>query len=335
MRAIRFDGKKLKEVRIPKPRTRRGEALVRVHLAGICATDLEITRGYMGFTGVPGHEFVGTVHSAQKKNLIGKRVVGEINVPCGKCSLCRRGLEKHCTHRSVLGISRRHGAFAEYLTLPVGNLHPVPRTIGDEEAVMTEPLAAACEIPVRVAIPAGCKAAVLGDGRLAALVAQVLGLRTKNVDVLGINPHKLAVIRRLGIRTHLLSHAKPTTGRTGHISIPSRFRRRHDVVVECSGRPEGLPLATELVRPQGTVILKSTYQSEMKWNPTSVAVDEITIVGSRCGPFEMALRLIAMGSVEVRPFITATYPIDRWREAFRRARHPDSFKVLIRIGDRS
>jgi threonine dehydrogenase-like Zn-dependent dehydrogenase len=200
MRAIFFNGEKLAEISIPKPRPRRGEALIRVHLAGICSTDFEILRGFMSFCGVPGHEFVGTVVSASSPELKGKRVVGEIATPCGRCATCRGGLEKHCPNRSVIGIRRCNGAFAEYLFLPEGNLHIVPGRISDEEAVFTELTASACEIPTRVRVRKESKVAVLGDGRLAAVAAQVLATQTGNIEVFGINKKKLSVIGGLGFQ---------------------------------------------------------------------------------------------------------------------------------------
>lgn len=318
MRAILFDGKKLKETVLPKPRRRRGEAVVRVHLAGICSTDLEITRGYSDFQGVPGHEFVGTVVSTSSGELIGERVVGEINIPCGKCSTCRRGLGKHCPYRSVVGIHKRQGAFAEYISLPESNLHTVAAGISDEEAAFTELLAAACEIPARVRIQSGTKVAVLGDGRLASMAAQVLALETSSICVLGINRKKLSTIGELGIPAH-------------DITRNLRFKREFDVVVECTGKPSGLPSALELVRPQGTIVLKSTYHGRPKTNLAPFVVDEITVVGSRCGPFDTALGLLATGSVKVLPFLSSVHPFDRWREAFRRARRPDIFKILLDI----
>ncbi len=318
MKAILFDGKKVKAGKIQKPRLKRRHAVVRIRLAGICSTDLEIARGYMDFKGVPGHEFVGTVVSASPRQMIGKRVVGEINIPCGKCSICRRGMRKHCPNRSVIGISKKNGAFAEFLAIPLENLHLVPSKVSDEEAVFAELLAAACEVPARIKILEGNKIAVLGDGRLAAMVAQVLSLASRNVSVLGLHQKKLAVFRGLGIPAH-------------DIARRSVFKRKFDIVVECTGRPTGLPIAAELVRPEGTIVLKSTYHGCLSCNLAPIVIDEITIVGSRCGPIDTALRLLALGHVKVTPFLTAIYPFEKWRQAFRRARHPDSFKVLIEI----
>jgi len=318
MKAIRFDGKSLRDAVVPRPRVRRGEALVRVTLAGICSTDLEIVRGYMSFRGIPGHEFVGTVVEAPTRSLVGKRVVGEINAPCGRCRECTSGLGKHCASRTVLGLSRRGGAFAEYLALPEGNLHVVPRRLSDEEAAFTELVAAACEIPERIDIGARDAVIVLGDGRLAAMTAQVVSLRSRNVAVLGRSPAKLAALRKLGLKTYGAGAAR-------------RLERSADFVIECTGSPRGLPLAARLARPQGAIVLKSTFHGALDWNPSPLVVNEIIVAGSRCGPFKTALSLLASGSVRVLPFLTEVYPFERWREAFRRARGRDSFKVLIRI----
>ena len=320
MQALHFDGKALRLRTMPRPRRRRGDALVRVRLAGICSTDLEILRGYMGFTGVPGHEFVGEVVAAPTKDLVGARVVGEINAPCGRCAMCRRGLGKHCARRTVLGIEGRNGAFAEHLVLPAGNLHRVPAEVTDEEAVFTELLAAACEAPLRAGIAAADRVAILGDGRLAAMTAQVIRLRTRRLTLYGTHEGKMATIRSLGIRARRADEA-------------TRESKTFDVVVECTGSPGGLPAAVDLVRPRGTVVLKSTFASPISWNPSSVAVDEITVIGSRCGPFDTALRLIAMREVATRPFLSAVYPLDRFEAAFRRARRRDAFKVVLRVGD--
>ncbi len=318
MKALVFDGKKLALSTVPAPRPRAGEALVKVRLAGICSTDLEIVRGYMSFRGVPGHEFVGTVVSAPAKRLVGKRVVGEINVPCGRCATCRAGLGKHCASRGVLGISGRNGAFAEHLALPVENLHVVPAGLSDEEAAFTELVAAACEIPERMEIRRNERILVLGDGRLAAMAAQVLAPRTNDLAVLGRSARKLSILRGLGIRTY-------------GPRAPKSLLRSQDLVIECTGSPLGLPLAARLVKPRGRIVLKSTFHGNLEWNPAPLVVDEITVVGSRCGPFAPALSLLAGGAVRVLPFLSAVYPLERWETAFRAARRPGSFKVLMRM----
>lgn len=316
MRALWFDGNRIGERSMRRTSPRRGEVLVRVRLAGICSTDLEILRGYMGFRGVPGHEFVGVAEPPAPRRLLGRRVTGEINVPCGSCALCRRGLGKHCARRTVLGIAGRGGAFAGYLALPARNLHVVPDGVSDEEAVFTELLAAACEIPERVKIARGTRVAVVGDGRLAAMAVQVLGLRTDHVVLFGVDPLKMGAIAALGFE------ARPA-GEMGDCA------GAFDVAVECSGSPKGLPAAAGLVQPRGTVVLKSTYAGPVTWNPSAVAVDEITIAGSRCGPFGTALRLLERGRVKVLPFLTAVYPFDRWQAALRRARRRGVFKIAL------
>lgn len=318
MKSLYFDGRKLSERKTRKPAASGDEALIEVTLAGICSTDLEILKGYMGFRGIPGHEFVGRVVSAPSGRLIGKRVTGEINIPCGKCSLCRGGLGKHCGKRKVLGISGKNGAFAEYITLPAANLHTVPEGVSDEAAAFTELLAAACEIPERALIERKSRAAVLGDGRLAAMAAQVMRQRTADLRVFGLHKRKMETIASLGIETV-------------DFSEEARFSGYFDVVAECTGSPAGIDAASRMTRPRGTVVLKSTFHGRGAWNPTQAVVDEITVTGSRCGPFEKAIELLENGSVETEPFLTAVYPFERWEAAFRRAAGRDSFKVLIRF----
>jgi threonine dehydrogenase-like Zn-dependent dehydrogenase len=318
MRALYFKHGQLRMVEADRPKPGRGEALIRIRYAGICSTDLEILGGYMDFSGIPGHEFVGAVETP--RSLAGRRVTGEINISCGKCELCRRGLGKHCRERTVLGIDGRNGAFAEYLTLPMAGLHPVPDDMSDEQAVFTELLAAACEIPERVYISKSSRVAVLGDGRLAAMVAQVLMLKTKALTVIGVDREKMRVFAGLGIDT-------------AHSAAAPSIKGSFDVVVECTGSRMGLPDAVDLVRPHGTVVLKSTFRSPLRWNPSRVAVDEITIVGSRCGPFEVALDLLRKKKVVTEPFLTAIYPFEKWETAIRRAKRKDTFKVLLEMGE--
>ena len=318
MLALYFKDGELHEKETDNPRVGRGEALVKVRYAGICSTDLEILKGYMDFSGIPGHEVVGTVEAP--RSLAGRRVTGEINISCGRCELCRRGLGKHCRERTVLGIEGRNGTFAEYLALPMANLHVVPDSVSDEDAAFTELLAAACEIPERVYISQSSRVAVLGDGRLAAMVAQVLGLKTKTLTVVGIDQEKMGVFSELGIDT---AHS---------VTVPA-MKGSFDVVVECTGSRIGLPGAVELVRPHGTVVLKSTFRAPLKWNPSRIAVDEITVVGSRCGPFETALDLLKKKQVVTGPFLTAIYPFGKWEAALRRAKRKDTFKVLLEMSD--
>jgi threonine dehydrogenase-like Zn-dependent dehydrogenase len=317
MKAIYFNGSTAELINARKPRPRRGEALIRVDMAGICATDLIILQGYMDFRGILGHEFVGTVVSSENKKLVGKRITGEIFIPCRKCDTCLSGREKHCPTRTVIGIDRRDGAFAEFLTLPNENLHVVPESMSDEKAVFVELVAAACEIPIRVPFEKNSRVAVLGDGRLAAMAAQVVARESDDVLVLGLNAPKLEVIGALGIRTEQVTKKGELAG-------------TFDIAVDCTGKPNGLPLATELVHPQGTIVLKSTYNASLDWNPAPIVVNELTVVGSRCGPFETALELIDSGEVKIEPFLTAVYELDDWENAFRRARRSESFKVALR-----
>lgn len=317
MRAIYFDGEKAELVRARKPRRRVGESLIRVDMAGICATDLEILLGYMNFRGILGHEFVGTVESSDRRSLVGKRVVGEISVPCRACRQCEKGVTKHCTRRTVIGIDGRDGAFAEYLTLPDDNLHTIPAGLSDEEAVFTELLAAACEFAERTDIRADSRIVVLGDGRLAAMTSQVAALRARDTTVLGLNRKKLAAFEAAGLRTAVTEN---------RADIGADF----DIVIDCTGKPTGLPLAVELVKPQGTIVLKSTYHGTLDWNPAPIVIQEITVIGSRCGPFEKALELLAGKRIQTGPFITALYGLEDFEKAVQRARHSDSFKVLIK-----
>lgn len=301
----------------PDPTPPPGEARVRVRLAGICNTDLELMRGYLDFRGVPGHEFVGVVEEAPgHPEWVGKRVVGEINAACGTCPTCRAGRPTHCPNRTTLGISGRDGAFAEFLLLPVVNLHEVPPEIPDEAAVFVEPLAAALEILQQVHIHPTDRVVVLGDGKLGLLIAQVLQLTGCDLLVVGRNRNKLAILARRGIPVATVEEA----------GNPSA-----DVVVECTGSPEGFAIARRWVRPRGTLVLKSTYHGTLEVNMTMIAVDEVTVVGSRCGPFEPALRLLRQGLVEVLPLIHARYPLRQADRAFEHAARKGVLKVLLEI----
>lgn len=314
MKALLYDGE-LKLLSKPRPKPPPGEALIRVSLAGICNTDLEITQGYMGFQGVLGHEFVGVVEAAEEEGWPGKRVVGEINCYCGECSLCRRGLFTHCPERTTLGIWGRDGAFAEYLTLPLANLHPVPEEIPDEDAVFVEPLAAALEILEQIQVKPTDRVIVLGDGKLGLLVAQVLALQGCDLLVVGHHAHKLEILKRRGIATHL---------------DEGSWERSFDIVVDCTGTPEGFAQALALLCPRGTLVLKSTYHGETEVDLNRLVIDEITLIGSRCGPFVPALELLKRGLVDVAPLISATLPLDEGVKAFQLAGKRDALKVLLR-----
>ena len=290
-------------------------ALVKVNLAGICSTDLQIFKGYMGFRGVPGHEFVGSV-SDGPQSLLGKRVVGEINFGCGRCENCARGLSRHCPNRSVMGILNADGAFAEYVAVPAANLHLVPDKVSDEEAVFTEPLAAAFEILEQVQIDPGDQVLVLGDGKLGNLCAQVLRLTGASVTALGKHEDKLKLIKRAGIRTILLSDWKP---------------RLFDVVVEATGSASGLELALSAVRPRGTLVLKSTIAGNHDVSLAPVVINEITVIGSRCGLFAPALEALEEKSVSVTPLIEKIYPLNDGIEAVKHATRQGARKILLRL----
>jgi len=302
---------------LPSPDLPEGEALVRVRLAGICATDLELVKGYQEFRGVPGHEFVGVVERGPGP-LVGARVVGEINAVCGRCEECRAGRRTHCRRRTVLGIAGRDGAFAERLVLPAENLHRVPDALADEVAVFVEPVAAALAVQEQVEVRPGDRVLVVGDGRLGLLVAQTLALTGCRLVVVGRHPGKLALLEPFGIMT-----ARCDAG-AGAIE-PRSF----DVAVECTGDPGGFATALWALRPRGTLVLKSTYRGHLEIDAAPVVVDEIRIVGSRCGPFEPALRLLTRGLVAPAPMIHARYPLARGVEAFEHAARPGALKVLL------
>jgi alcohol dehydrogenase len=293
------------------------ECVIRVRAAGICGTDLELRRGYAGFAGVPGHEFVGVVEEAPPRDAawIGRRVTGEITVGCGACTGCRAAGRGHCDRRSVLGIIGRDGAFAEYLALPAANLHAVPDTVSDEAAVLVEPLAAACRVLEQVAVTPATRAAVVGPGRLGTLVALVLRDAGARVTVAGRGARRLALAATLGLET-----AAPQ-GMGG-------LARGFDVVVDATGRPEGLAAARALVRPRGTIVLKSTFHGETPVALSPIVVDEITLVGSRCGPFAAAIGLLASGRIDARPLVDAVLPLERFADAFAAA--AAGSKVLLR-----
>jgi threonine dehydrogenase-like Zn-dependent dehydrogenase len=314
MRALWFqNGRAAVRRDLSPPEPAAGEALVRVLLAGVCGTDLELLRGYGDFTGVPGHEFVGVVERGPDE-LVGRRVVGEINVTCGACALCRRGLSNHCTNRTVMGIVGRPGAFADFVCLPCGNLHPVPDGMTTEVAVFTEPLAAALEIQEQIDLAPGSRVLVVGDGRLGQLVARTLRRAGCELTVAGRHPGKLGLLEGAGIRTVLPG------GRIG---------AGFDVAVECTGNPEGFECACRSLRPRGTLVLKSTYAGRADLDLTPLVVDEITLVGSRCGPFVPALEMLAAGRIPVEPLIQHRLALDEAVRALELASKPGVLKVLL------
>jgi threonine dehydrogenase-like Zn-dependent dehydrogenase len=283
----------------------------------VCNTDLELVKGYYPYAGIPGHEFVGRVVAAPGAEAwIGKRVVGEINAVCGECPTCRAGRPTHCERRTVLGIAKRDGAFAEYLSLPVANLHEVPDGVPDEVAVFTEPLAAALQVRAQVRVGPGDRVVVIGSGKLGNLVAQALGLTGCGLLVIGRNSATLGLLAARGLRTGTVA------------DLPAR---QADLVVECAGNPDGLALALRAVRPRGTVVLKSTYHGQATLDLARVVVDEVALVGSRCGPFAPALALLASGQVDVRPLVEARYPLSDATLAFDHAARPGALKVLVEV----
>ena len=299
----------------PRPED-AGECLIRVLKAGICGTDLQLLEGYAEFTGIPGHEFVGVVEQAPGADSawMGRRVVGEINVGCRHCDWCARGIKEHCANRNVVGIREHDGAFAEYLSLPAVNLHAVPETMDDETAVFAEPVAAACRIFEQMTVDPQARVAIVGDGRMGLLVAQVLRTVAPDVTVLGRHDHKLAIARALGLSAERSDRAVPSSA-------------RFDIVVDVTGRPDGLRRALELVKPRGTVVMKSTFHGEAPVATWPIVVDEVTLVGSRCGPFRPALDLLASGAVQVKPLISRVATLDDYESAFAEARR--SLKILF------
>lgn len=295
----------------PRPRT---QALLRMVRAGICNTDLELQRGYYNFQGVPGHEFLAVVIECDTPALIGKRVVGEINLACGRCEYCALKLGRHCLNRSVLGIVKHPGAFAEYFTLPVENLHPIPDEISSDEAVFVEPLAAACEILDQISIPSPSEVAVVGDGKLGLLIAQVLRAYRIDVIVYGRHEAKLDIARRSGARACITDNPPPA---------------KYPFVIECTGSPAGLRQAVQMVRARGTVVLKSTIHGEVSLDTAPVVVNEITLVGSRCGRFEPAIELLRDRKVDVRSMIAGRFPLSDVVTAFAEAARPGVLKVLL------
>ncbi len=298
----------------PKP-MKANEALIRVRLAGICSTDLEMVHGYYPFKGVPGHEFVGEVVEVEDEKWIGQRVAGEINVTCGKCEQCRNGRETHCEDRTTLGIHNRDGVFAEYLRLPIRNLHRIPDSVPDEKAVFTELLAAALEILQQVHIHPTDRVLVIGAGRFGQLIAQVLQLTGADLRVVARHPQQNKLLTERGIRLIAGEDVEPW---------------RWDVVVDVTGSASGFELARQALRPRGTLVMKSTYKGEIQVNFSSIVVDEINIIGSRCGPFAPALRLLESGQVDPLGMIAAEYPLEGGLEAFEKAAERGVLKVLLR-----
>jgi len=315
MKATCFDGKNMKyDDNYPDPKS--GEVLVKVNLAGICGTDLEILDGYMKYYGILGHEFVGIVEKADNSELIGKQVVGEINVGCGKCDFCQKGMDRHCPNRTVLGILKLDGAFAEFLSLPEKNLHVIPDSITDEQAVFVEPLAAAFEIKEQMSLQPQWSVAVVGDGRLAQLIIQVLKLTCPNITCFGKYKSKLENLINVGVKIK--------------IGIEKSDEQSFDLVVEATGSNSGFEDTMKLIKPRGTVVLKSTIASKENLDLTPTVVNEITLIGSRCGLFKPAIDALATGMVSVDFMIDSTFPLEKFSEAMQYAKKPDTLKVFLK-----
>ena len=315
MKATFFDGKRMIfDNNYPDPEF--NETLVQVNLAGICGTDLEILNGYMKYSGILGHEFVGTVVKSNNSNLIGKRVVGEINAGCTKCDFCIRGMERHCPSRTVLGILKRDGAFAEFLSLPEKNLHVIPDSISDEQAVFVEPLAAAFEINEQISLKPEWNVAVVGDGRLAQLIIQVIKLTCSNITCFGKHQNKLEGLIQSGIKIK--------------IGIESTDEQLFDLVVEATGSNSGFTDTMKLVKPRGTVVLKSTITSRENLDLTATIINEITLIGSRCGLFKPAIDALATGVISVNSMIDCTFSLDKFEDAIIHAKKPDTLKVFLK-----
>ena len=311
------NGPSLEEVALPEPLA--DEALIRVKLAGICATDLELIRGYMNFRGVLGHEFVGEVAGPEAHPLLGQRVVGEINCGCGSCAWCARGMERHCPGRSVLGILDRHGVFAEYTCLPSRNLHVLPDAVEDEAAVFCEPLAACFEVIEQFPEIVEREVLVIGDGRLGLLQAQVLRAAGAGVGLLGRHQEKMALLAPYEIP----AWSEPA-------QAVCSDGERWPVVIEATGAADGFSLAVSKTKPRGVVVLKSTVASEARLNLSSVVVDEITVLGSRCGLFEPAIRALEAGAIHTSSMIHGRYSLRNAPEALEKAREKGTLKVLLR-----
>ncbi len=318
MKALFLENKvlALKDVELPK--TVAYQALVKVKMAGICNTDIELVKGYMNFSGILGHEFVGVVEESNQPELIGKRVCGEINFGCGQCDYCHRGLNRHCPNRSVLGILNQAGAFAEYVAIPTENLQIVPDSVPDKEAVFVEPIAAAFEILEQIKVEPGQQIAVIGDGKLGLLICQVLKLTCAELFLIGKHENKLEIARSFGINT---------------INKSAEVSEKFDVVVEASGSSSGFATAMSLVRPRGTFVLKSTFAGNVEINAAPIVINEINIVGSRCGLFKPAIRALEQNLIQTSPLIDSIFPFKKALEAFKKAKLPGALKVLLQIDD--
>lgn len=319
MKAVVFDNELKLVTDYEKPTPKKGEALIKVTLAGICNTDYEITKGYMGYKGILGHEFVGVVEEIndEDKSLLNKRVVGEINCGCGDCEWCHKGLARHCPNRQTLGIWQKDGCFAEYLAMPLNTLLEVPENVTDEQAVFVEPLAAGLEIVEQLHIQPIQKVVILGDGKLGLTTS--LALTAHNLDVLLVGKHqnKLDIAKKQGVETKLLEDLA--------------IKKEYDFVVEATGSISGFETALNLTKPRGTLVLKSTVAATKEFNLAPIVIDEIRVQGSRCGQFAPALRLLKSGKIDFSPLISGTYPIDKALEAFEKNKEKNTLKVLLKF----
>ncbi len=314
MKAVILKERRISVEEVPLPSMKEGEALIKVTKAGICNTDLEMIKGYMDFEGILGHEFMGRVVEAPVKDWIGKRVVGEINISCHKCEMCRAGYPKHCSSRRVLGIQGKDGVFTEFVTLPLSNLHSVSSELSDMEAVFVEPLAAALEILDQVQISKEHEVLVLGDGKLGLLIAQVVRTQAQEVFCVGHHPRKLAILQRKGIRTSL--------------NNCDRYLK-FDIIVEATGNPKGISEALNRIKPRGKIVIKSTFVGESEIDISRMVIDEIQLLGSRCGPFKRALDFLKSKLVDVRDMVDGDYPLEEAQEAFELAKKPETIKVFL------
>lgn len=319
MKAVVFDQELKLVTDYKKPEPKSGEALIKITLAGVCNTDFEITKGYMGYKGVLGHEFVGVVEeiNAEDKSLLGKRVVGEINCGCENCSWCHQGLQRHCPNRQTLGIWQKDGCFSEYLCMPVQTLLEVPQNVTDEQAVFVEPLAAGLEILEQLHIKPFQKVIILGDGKLGLTTAMALTACNIDLTLIGKHQNKLDIAKAQGVRTKLLSDLE--------------IKKEYDVVIEATGSITGFETALNLTKPRGVLVLKSTVAASKEFNLAPIVIDEITVLGSRCGQFAPALRLLEKQAIDFKPMISAIYPADKAIEAFEKNKEKDTLKVLIKF----
>ncbi len=314
MKAVVSEGGKIDVRDVPIPEPKEGEALIKVTKAGICNTDLELVDGYMDFEGILGHEFVGRIVDSPRKKGVGERVVGEINIPCGSCEVCLEGSSKHCPSRKVLGIHQKDGVFAEYVTLPLGNLHELPQNLSDVEAVFIEPLAAALAVFDQVCIDRQNDVLVLGDGKLGLLIAQVVQTRTPNICCVGHHAQKLSILQKKGIQT------------TCDIQ---EWDRKFDVVIEATGNPKGIAQALCYAKSKGKIVAKSTFHGMAKIDLSAIVVNEVQLIGSRCGSFATALQFLEKESICLEDMVDADFSLeDAWR-AFERAKNPEVIKVLL------